>query len=79
MALIDTLKRNDIEGSVAAYREAALNVRNRDQLADIVGELLKMHDDETAVDALLERLELVDAEPVIAARLRKLGPVTTAT
>lgn len=73
------LKRNDIPGAIAEYREAVARAQTRVELADLAEELVMMQDTEELADELLAELERVNAEPAIAKRLDELGPLTFET
>lgn len=79
MMLSDSLERNDIDGAVAAYREAVQLSRTRAQLADVTEELLMMQDTEDDGNKLIARIEAVNEEPAIKRRLAQLGPLTIET
>lgn len=79
MMLSDSLKRNDIPGAIAAYREAVQISRTRTQLADVTEELVMMQDTQAGGDKLIAELERINEEPAVARRLAQLGPLTIET
>ncbi len=64
------LERNDLDGSVEAYRHAATTAPSRTDFEDDVGMLYMLNDD---IDELDRRLEALEKEPAIRSALDRLG------